>query len=177
MRYVLLSFITLFFLGCSHKTYDIPLTKSVDISNYKGFWFEVARYENSFEKGCVGASAEYKLENDKIAVTNRCYNSKSEEIAKANGNAYSTNKENTKLKVSFFWPFYGDYWIIKRANDYRYSIVSEPRKKYLWILSRSQKLLDEDKKDILSFLKNNGFDTTKLYWTSWSKDEKNIKYH
>jgi apolipoprotein D and lipocalin family protein len=85
------------------------------------------------------------------------------------GEAYSVDTTNTKLKVSFFWPFYGDYWIIKLAEDYRYSIVSEPRKKYLWILSRSKELTSKDRKEILYFLREEGFKTENIFWTKLDK--------
>ena len=44
-----------------------------------------------------------------------------------------------KLKVSFFGPFYGDYWVLDHADDYRWSIVGEPSGRYLWVLSRDAK--------------------------------------
>lgn len=164
MRYIILAFI-LFFTGCSTRYSDLKTVKSVDLLKYKGLWYEIARYENSFEKGCIGATAEYTLKNEKVLVINRCYDKNGKLIALANGTAYSKNRNNTKLKVSFFWPFYGDYWIVKLSDDYRYSIVSEPRRKYLWILAREKNLKEKDKKEILAFLEANNFNISSLYWT------------
>jgi apolipoprotein D and lipocalin family protein len=39
--------------------------------------------------------------------------------------------------VSFFGPFFGDYWVLDHADDYAWSIVGEPSGRYLWILSRN----------------------------------------
>ena len=71
---------------------------------------------------------------------------------------------NARLKVQFFWPFKGDYWIIKLAEDYRYAVVSEPEKNYLWILSRNSKMNEADLNEVKVFLKENGFELEKLVY-------------
>ena len=81
------------------------------------------------------------------------------------GEAKKVDNINSKLKVSFFWPFYGDYWIIMLANNYSYAVVSEPTKVYLWILSRDKELPKDTKNMILEKLKKLDFDTSKLIWT------------
>lgn len=170
MKYIYFLIFMIIFTGCSSKYQNLSTVKTVDIQRYLGTWYEVGRYENSFEKGCIGASATYTLDKDKsLKVLNRCYDENGQEIASAMGKAYSVDTTNTKLKVSFFWPFYGDYWIIKLAEDYRYSIVSEPRKKYLWILSRSKELTSKDRKEILYFLREEGFNTENIFWTKLDK--------
>ena len=47
---------------------------------------------------------------------------------------------HAKLKVWFFWPFKGDYWIIDLDPDYQWAVVGVPSRKYLWILSRTPTL-------------------------------------
>ena len=167
-KYLYFSMIVLFFLGCSVKEETmIKSVLQVDTQKYLGNWYEIARYENRFERGCVGASANYLLDKDKLKVTNRCFDAKGEMIGQANGSAYIVQNSNgSKLKVTFFWPFYGDYWIIKLADDYRYSVVSDPKQKYLWILAREKQLSQEDKKEILEFLEIEKYDTSKLFWTN-----------
>ncbi|MCE9538840.1 MAG: lipocalin family protein, partial [Bacteroidetes bacterium] len=75
------------------------------------------------------------------------------------------NSGNAKLKVQFFWPFTGKYWIIDLAHDYSYAVVSHPNRKYLWILSRTPKMDDLVYQQIISRLKEKGFDLTKLQIT------------
>lgn len=160
--------LSLFFTCFAHATTPSLLESvtSVSLDRYIGKWYEIARYENRFEKGCVGASAEYRFEKDKLRVTNRCYNAIGEQIDEANGRAYAVkNSGNAKLRVSFFWPFYGDYWIVMLADDYRYAVVGEPSRKYLWILAREKTLQEEDKNTILKRLSELGYDATPLYWT------------
>jgi apolipoprotein D and lipocalin family protein len=113
--------------------------KAVDLERYLGHWNEVARYEQWFQRGCKAVTADYALRTDgRIDVVNRCRrNGKADE---ARGIAKVIDREsNAKLKVSFFGPFYGDYWILDHADDYSWSIVGEPSGRYLWILSREAK--------------------------------------
>ncbi|GGD42911.1 membrane protein [Malaciobacter pacificus] len=160
-----LSFIFLF-TACSSKYPTLPTTKSVDINKYLGKWYEVARYEHFFEKGCKNVTATYSLREDgDINVINRCTKIKTGEKTQANGIAYATNDENTKLKVSFFRPFWGDYWVLMLDEDYKYAVVGTPSREYLWILSRSSTISEELKTEILSKLPSLGFVTNKLIWT------------
>lgn len=161
---------TLLILGCSHPAAHLETVSSVDLNRYAGKWYEIARYENTFEKGCVGASAEYTAVEGSIDVINRCYNSMGDMTGEAKGSANVVSQSgNSKLRVSFFWPFYGDYWVIKLADDYRYSVVGEPTRKYLWILARTPQISDSDRHQILEKLPKFGYDVSKLYWTSFTK--------
>ena len=166
---IFLSLFTLFiFSGCTHSP-AVPLgtVAHVDLSRYSGKWIEIARYENRFEVGCVGATAQYESVGDHIRVTNSCYDAKGEKTGEAMGRAYAIKDSgNSKLEVSFFRPFYGDYWVVMLGEDYQYSVIGDPSRKYLWILSRTQELREEDKKTILAFLPTIGYDPSKLYWTT-----------
>lgn len=111
--------------------------KSVELGRYLGTWYELARYEQGFQKDCEGVTADYTLRADgRIDVLNRCRKPDGR-ISNAKGKARIVDRgTNAKLKVSFFGPFYGDYWVLDRADDYSWAIVGEPSGRYLWILSR-----------------------------------------
>lgn len=138
----------------------------VDLERYLGKWYEIARYDHRFERGCSEVEAFYTQRDDgMIGVRNRCFLSDENRTKEANGRAkIADEKSNSKLKVTFFWPFYGDYWIIELAEDYRYVVVSEPEKEYFWILSRTPKLHETDLIGILERASALGFDSTKLIW-------------
>jgi len=156
----------LFFLGCSKEYPELPTVKQVDIQKYKGTWYEIARFEHFFEKGCKNVTATYKIREDqKIKVINRCTKIKDNSITEATGVAYAVDNSNSKLKVSFFRPFYGDYYIIDLANDYSYAVVGNPNRELLWILARSKTMSKELKEKIVSKLPSFGFDSSKLIWT------------
>jgi apolipoprotein D and lipocalin family protein len=114
--------------------------KSVELDRYLGRWYEMARYEAPFQKGCEAVTADYSLrEDDQIKVVNTCRKgSVVGKLKQAVGKAKVVDTATgAKLKVSFFGPFYGDYWVLDRADDYRWSIVGEPSGRYLWMLTRS----------------------------------------
>ena len=165
-KFLLLITISIFFIGCGNKYPDLPTVNNVDIQKYKGTWYEVARFEHFFERGCKNVSATYKLKEDgDIKVINKCTNIDDNESKEAFGIAYPTDKTNSKLKVSFFRPFYGDYYIIDLADDYSYALVGSPSRELLWILSRTKTMNIETKHKILKIAQKNGFDTNKFLWT------------
>ncbi len=154
--------------GCTSSYAPLPTVETVDIGQYLGTWYEIARYPNRFEKGCTGVTAEYRQKSEEsILVTNRCrLHDPSGEEKVANGKAkIIEGSNNAKLKVTFFWPFYGDYWIIKLDPDYRYAVVGEPSRKYLWILAREKRISETVKNEIVSWLPQVGYDPEKLVWT------------
>lgn len=165
-KYIFIYIITLLFIGCSTK--DIPLTtvKKVQLNKYTGTWYEIARFEHFFEKGCKNVTASYSIKSDgDIKVINRCTKIENGEIKEAEGTAYSVDESNSKLKVSFFRPFYGDYYIIDLAKDYSYALVGNPNRKYLWILSRTKTISQSVKQKLLNKASVSGFDTDRFIWT------------
>ena len=158
--------------GCTNmkKEPSSPLStvSHVDLNRYMGVWYEIARYPNSFQKGCVGSKATYTLLDDgKVSVLNECYDgSFSGKPRSAKGKAWVVDKEtNAKLKVSFFWFFSGDYWIIDLGRDYEYAVIGHPKRKYLWILSRTKEMDEGVYEGILSLLHDKQYDTSKLIKT------------
>ena len=140
----------------------------VDLTRYSGVWYEISRYPNSFQEGCVGSRATYTLREDgKIGVLNECLEgSFSGRHRNAKGTAKVVDtKSNARLKVSFFWPFYGDYWIIDLGREYEYAVVGHPERTYLWILSRTKKMDEKLYGEILGRLEAKGYDTAKLIKT------------
>jgi len=115
-----------------------PPAKAVALTRYLGRWYELARYEQGFQRDCDGVTADYALRPDgKIAVLNRCRRPDGR-LSQANGKAKIVDPLiNAKLKVSFFGPFYvGDYWVLDHGDDYRWAIVGDPSGRYLWLLHR-----------------------------------------
>lgn len=138
----------------------------VDYKQYMGTWYEIARFTHSFEEDCVAATATYRLMEDEehIEVINRCHEGKvGGPVRVATAKAWVEDPPiQAKLKVQFFWPFVGDYWIIDLASDYRYAVVSAPERDYLWILSRTPQMNPTDYDHIIANLKTQGFDLTRL---------------
>src|SRR5512136_648385 len=139
-------------MGVRESLPPLRVVPSVDLTRYVGTWYEIARFPHRFQEGCVGSRANYSLlEDGKVGVLNECYKSSFDgPLSSAKGKAWVVDKEtNAKLKVSFFWPFSGDYWIIDLGPDYKYTVVGHPSRDYLWILSRTPKMEDSTYKTIL----------------------------
>lgn len=137
--------------------------KAVDLGRYLGRWYEIARYDQRFERGCEAATADYALRSDgKIDVVNRC-RKQSGEFEEARGIAKIVDHQsNAKLRVSFFRPFYGDYWVLDHADDYSWSIVGEPSGRYLWILARDPRPSAADVEHLVRRASEMGYDRTPL---------------
>jgi len=155
---------TMLLVACATNGYQPLLTvvPQVDLGRYLGTWFEIASFPQRFQKGCTDSRAEYRLLDDgAIEVLNSCFRDGKVDTAK--GKAWVVDRTtNAKLKVSFFWPFRGDYWIIDLGKDYEYAVVSAPSMKYLWILARTPKMEEHLYQEIVGRLKERGFDVVNL---------------
>ncbi|MEI6694978.1 MAG: lipocalin family protein [Bacteroidota bacterium] len=150
--------------GC--KSYQkMETVASVDLKKYAGKWYEIASYPTIFQKGCCNTSAEYLI-SDKayVKVINRCNKDTINGVAKSiEGKAFIVkNSQNAKLKVEFFWPFKGDYWIIGLADDYSWAVVSHPSRKYLWILSRTPSMDETVYQKVIQLIIAKGLNPEKL---------------
>lgn len=149
-----------------NKSVPEPL-RTVDLNRYLGRWYEIARYEQSFQKGCEGVTADYALSGQgKISVVNRCRKPDGR-ISEARGRAKVVDRATSaKLKVSFFGPFWGNYWILDHGDDYSWSIVGEPSGRYLWILAREPKPPEALVQELTQRVKAMGYDTSMLLRTT-----------
>ena len=154
-----------FYWCCGAFYPPLAVVDEVDLGRYAGKWYEIARYPNSFEQGCVGVTAEYTPREDgRIDVVNTCIESSLDGPSRLiQGTARVVDDTtNAKLKVTFFWPFEGDYWIIGLAEDYSHAVVGAPSRKYLWILSRSPQMEETTYQDIVAGLPALEFDPDRL---------------
>lgn len=140
----------------------------VDLSRYMGRWYEIASFPQWFQKGCVATTATYTLREDgDVTVLNECRDKTPDgKERNAKGKAWVVDsKSNAKLKVRFFWPFSGNYWIIDLGEKYDYAVVGHPNRKYLWILSRTPQMDPLLYGEILERLKKQHYDVTRLVKT------------
>ena len=143
---------------------ELATVPRVELTRYVGRWFEIAKYPNRFERECDrDVKAVYtRLEDGSIEVENSCIQADGKpKISKGKAKVVD-QQTNAKLKVTFFWPFYGDYWVIDLDPQYRWAVVGEPRRKYLWILSRHPHMDAAEYAMITSRLAAKGYDSAKL---------------
>lgn len=137
----------------------------LDLDRYLGTWYEIARYDHSFERGIEYSTAKYTLNEDgSVKVTNS--GMKNGKYKESVGKAFlpDPNGEPARLRVSFFGPFYSDYRVLMITDNYQYALVGSKSSKYLWILSRTPYACEETLKAILDEASRRGYDTSKLHW-------------
>ena len=156
------------FQSCNSKHQPLEVVGSVNLESYQGTWYEIARLPNRFEKGLKCITAHYELEkNGKITVINKGHKIDNPGVIESvKGTAKVPNEEEPgKLKVTFFWPFYGKYWIIDLDKNYQYALVGSPSRKYLWILSRNKTMEDETFQRLTKIAREQEFDVSRLIRT------------
>ena len=156
------------------QTKPLQTVDKVQLDRYLGVWYEIARKPMYFENKCSrDITATYTLnENGNVSVTDRCL-SKDGQLQQSIGEAFVQNAPfNTKLKVSFLpeairWLSVarGDYWILKIDDDYQTVLVGEPRRKYMWVLSRSAQPDQAVVNEYLEYAKSVGYNLTDLIHT------------
>jgi len=165
---LLLIFSVLFVSSCTNtksQMIDKTTVKELDLTRYLGTWYEIARFPHSFEKNLVGVTATYRLRDDgKIQVLNQGYKNTLEgERSKAVGKAKIPNKlEPGKLKVSFFWIFYADYFVLELDQNYQYVMIGSSSDKYFWILCRTPQMNSATYEMLLEKARKRGYNLDKL---------------
>ena len=152
--------------GCASSQPPLEVVGEVDLDRYLGRWYEIASFPQRFQRGCVASMATYTRRDDgRIGVVNECRDGSFDgELRRAEGVAWVADEEESraKLKVQFFWPFRGDYWIIDLDPDYRYAAVGHPSRNYLWILARTPTLDPALYRALLARLEAQGYDLSRL---------------
>lgn len=151
--------------SCGNHFKPLATVQEVDLERYSGTWYEIARLPNSFEKGLKCVTAHYSIkDNGKVQVVNR--GRKIDEptsVSEAVGTAWRPNDEvQGKLKVRFFWPFSGKYWILHLDRQYRHALIGSPDRKYLWILSREKQMDAARYRELVEKAQSLEFDISKL---------------
>ncbi len=180
----------------------LPPVRSVgiDLNRYLGKWYEIAAFPMFFQRRCLGdTTAEYRLRPDgDIDVVNRCRAENGSEqaqgkawVAAVAGNGENSAEKpgesrapgdgqngaliNGQLKVSFFWPFRADYWVIGLDPDYRWALVGNPNRKYLWLLARTPQIAKDDLDQALQIARAQGYDLGSLRFTSHAQQPVNTQ--
>jgi apolipoprotein D and lipocalin family protein len=142
---------------------------SVNLERYSGKWFEIASFPMFFQRNCVGdTTAEYAAAGPgTITVTNRCRTDSGVDTAEGKATVVE-GSSNSQLKVSFFWPFKADYWVIGLDPEYRWAVVGNPNRKYLWLLSRTPQLGPDLLAAAMEAARSQGYDLSQLKTTRQS---------
>jgi len=156
--------------ACANAPPPPAVARNVDLERYLGTWYEIASYPTWFQRGCVATTADYARVPDEpgvLRVENRCRKERVDgELESIEGRARVVDRTDpAKLEVQFFWPFWGDYWILAVDPGYRWALVGHPSRDYLWILSRTPSLDETIYQAIVARAAAEGFDPARLVRT------------
>lgn len=160
--------------SCAKSTEHLTVVQPFELKKYLGTWYEIARFDHSFERGLSNVTATYTPNGNAITVLNKGYHDASKIWKTAKGKAkFAGEKNKGYLKVSFFGPFFGDYKIIKMHPNYQWSVVTSSSFEYLWILSRQTQIPKPELDKLLKELVKMGFNTEALIWVTHKKKNSN----
>ena len=156
--------------ACS-KDFDNSTVKEFDLSRYLGLWYEIARYDHSFERGMDNTMAQYILQDDgTVVVLNTGWKNGKFKLAEGKAKYKDPEGDPGHLRVSFFLFFYSDYNVMMVDENYQISLVGSKAEKYLWILSRTPVPDPDLLRMVLDEAKQRGYDTSQLIWVDQSRN-------
>ena len=165
MNNIYLTTICIMLFSCNNRTDELSTVSPVNLEKYSGTWYEIARLHNRFEKGLECVTATYTLRDEgRIEVVNKGIKTgELNKISKIKGVAWVPDKRFPgRLKVRFFWPFSGKYYILDLDKNYRYALVGEPSRRYLWVLSKDKHLDSNIYMLLLEKADKMGFNTSRV---------------
>jgi apolipoprotein D and lipocalin family protein len=119
----------------------LPVVKNVDVPRYLGTWHQVAWIPNNFQGDCAtDTKATYTLDGKDLRVQNQCKDANGKTTEAIGIAKIVEDSNNAKLRVSFFRPFYGNYWVLALDPDYKWVLVGEPKRVFGWVLARDKQL-------------------------------------
>ena len=155
------------YLCAQSDYYDNSPIPDFDLVKYLGTWYEIARYDHSFERGLENVTAEYSLRDDgKVAVLNSGWKNGKFRTAEGKARQPDPISDPAHLMVSFFLFFYSDYNVMMLDDDYQVALVGSKSPDYLWILSRTPSLGEEVVEAVLDEAASRGYDVSELIWVN-----------
>ena len=159
-------------MSCASSV-DTSTVDRFDLNKYLGIWYEVARYDHSFEKGMDNTIAQYILQDDgKVFVLNTGWKNGKYKIAEGNAKYKDPDGKPGGLRVSFFLFFYSDYNVMMVDENYQIALVGSKSENFLWILSRTPVADPDLLEDVLEEAEERGYHLSKLIWVDQSRNIK-----
>jgi apolipoprotein D and lipocalin family protein len=163
MKIGILSLLLLLSLAPLTPAAELQPVAEVDLQRYAGLWYEIASIPMLFQSPqCTGTTATYTLNTDgSLKVWNQCFLPAQNRLERIEGRAVVA-ASSAQLKVSFFGPFAGDYWILDLDSAYSYAVVGHPSRNFLWILSRTPRMDPGQYQAILARIAAQGYDLSRI---------------
>ena len=150
-------------MGAERKLEKLETVEYVDLERFMGDWYVIANIPTFIEKGAVNAIESYKLDSKGRVKTTFTFKKDAPDGPQKtyNPTGFIYNEEtNAEWRMQFLWPFKAPFLIIDLDREYSYTVIGIPSRKYVWIMARDYKMADELYGNIISKLKNVGYDTS-----------------
>jgi apolipoprotein D and lipocalin family protein len=153
---------------------ELPPVQTIaelDVPRYMGTWHEIAKFPNRFQAKCTANTrARYLAQTDgTVQVLNSCTTADGSTIdalglAKQIGSATSPQLQVRFAPAWLGWlpMVWGDYWVIDLDTNYQLAAVSDAKREYLWVLSRTPQVNAKAYEALLERLKAQHFEVQKL---------------
>ena len=168
LSYILLILNPLVFIGCFgspevNKYPDMKTVTYVDIERFMGDWYVIANIPTFIEKGATNAIESYKLGSNGVIETTFTFFKDSPNGEKKTYRPTGFIKDietNAEWRMQFLWPFKMPFLIIDLDEEYTYTVIGIPSRKYVWIMARDSGMNDKLYDGILSRLSEIGYDVS-----------------
>lgn len=166
MRKLLIYLIPLILFICGCQTMKpIYTVESVDLNRFMGDWYVIANIPTFIEKDAFNATESYRLDDDGTVDTTFRFNSGGHDgpVKEYNPRGFVRDDgSNAVWGMQFIWPFKAEYRIIYLNEDYSTTVIGRNKRDYVWVMSRKPAVPDDEFKNILEFLKEQGYDIEKI---------------
>lgn len=151
--------------GCGSEPLDVA--QNVDLSQFQGKWYEIARLPRTTQQGCYGTTAFYSpMSGGAMQFVNQCNLGSNDGPLHTVSMSATVPDPSTPAKLALdIGGYSGDYWILEVGPKYEYAMVGHPTRLYLWILSRTPTLDAATTQMLVSYAQSEHFDTSQLIYT------------
>jgi apolipoprotein D and lipocalin family protein len=153
-------------VGCATTRIPPPaLNRKVDLPRFMGSWYVVAGQFTWLERDAWNGIETYQLEADGTIATTYTFRKGAVDgpLKRYRPSAIVIDREsNAEWGMQFLWPFRATYLILFLDEDYRYTVIGEPDRKYLWIMARDPVIPDDMMTTITQRLSELGYDPGKF---------------
>ena len=164
LNYLLLILLPILFFGCQTMK-PIQTVEYVDIDRFMGDWYVIANIPTFIEKDAYNATETYRLDDDGTVATTFRFNKGGLEgpVKEYTPRGFIKDKtSNAVWGMQFVWPFKAEYRIIYLTDDYSQTVIGRTKRDYVWIMAREPEIPQKDYDFILTYLKEQGYDISKV---------------
>lgn len=138
--------------------------KQVDIERFMGDWYVQGIIPNFIEKHAINGIESYSLiDENRVKIDYRFTDRRTGKVKHMEPKAWIYNKKTyAEWRVQFIWPIKFPYLIIDLADDYSYTVIGVPNRKFVWIMSRQSQMSDAVYNGILERLQLAGYKIDKI---------------